>query len=163
MKRRLGGLVLLAFLVACHPARADETILFVCQFGSVKSAITRELFRRRAAERGISVTAISRGITPEKHMDPALSSALAGEGIDPARDPLQGLDQTALKGADIVVVFDKLPPAFGRTDVRDWTDTPSMVADYRRAREVLDPRIEALLSEIQRVSGKPGPPRHLPW
>jgi hypothetical protein len=43
-------------------AKRPKRVLFICQFGSVKSPIARELFRRRAKERGIAVIAWSRGI-----------------------------------------------------------------------------------------------------
>jgi protein-tyrosine-phosphatase len=148
MAKLVRAVVLLAYLAAGAVQAREATILFVCQFGSVKSAITRELFRRRAADTHVAVTAISRGITPEAHIDPALAARLSRDGIDPGRDPLQRLDEAALKQADIVVFFDKLPPELDRTDARDWSDLPSMVNSYDSARGVLDPRIDKLLAEI---------------
>ena len=95
-------------------------VLFICQFGSVKSAISRELFRRRAAERGIAATAFSRGIHPEAHLEPHLRERLAGQGIDPARDGQHKLSGRDLHRADYTVLLNPLPPAFRGHNLRDW-------------------------------------------
>jgi len=73
---------LLSGLAGASPALAGAsqahipTVLFVCQFGSVKSSAAREIFKRRAAARGIAVNVFSRGITPEAHASPALKARL---------------------------------------------------------------------------------------
>ena len=133
-------------------ARASETptptVLFICQFGSVKSAAAREIFKRRAAARCVAVNVISRGITPEAHASPALKARLAAEGIDLDAQALTKLTPADLKAADIVVIFDPLPVNLARPDARDWTRTPSFNDDYDQARAYLDPRIDTLLDEI---------------
>jgi len=134
-------------------AAAEKTILFVCQAGTVKSAIARELFRARASVRGIAINAISRGLKPEDHVSPALKAHLTADGIDTLRDPLRALDQATLDRADVVVLFDPLPPSLSRPDARDWTATPSMNDDYARSRAFMDAHIEALLTEIAGKSG----------
>jgi protein-tyrosine-phosphatase len=123
-------------------------ILFVCQFGSVKSAIARELFKRRANERAIAVKVQSRGITPEAHLPADLQDVLAKDGIDPARDPLRKLEADDLRNADRVVIFDPLPAGLSAKAVDDWSDLPSMVKDYAHARAILDKRIDQLLDEL---------------
>ena len=66
----IGALV--AVVSAMTPAVLNASpkpprVLCICQFGKAKSAIARELLKRRAAERGIPVAVFSRGITPEPH------------------------------------------------------------------------------------------------
>lgn len=129
------------------PAQAP-TVLFVCQFGSVKSAAAREIFKRRAATRGVSVNVISRGITPEAHASTALKARLDAEDIDLDAQALTKLTPADLKAADIVVIFDPLPADLARADARDWTRTPSFNDDYDQARAYLDPRLDALLDDI---------------
>ena len=131
-------------------------VLFICQFGSVKSAIAREIFRRRAAERHQSVSVFSRGITPEPHLPLALQRDLLREGIDTARQPLRQLRQADLDAADLVIIFDKLPPDLRVTKVDDWTDTPSVLNDYPRARADLDRRIDELLGRLPADRGLRG-------
>jgi protein-tyrosine-phosphatase len=146
----LVGITLLA--LTSQPALASDRpkILLVCQFGTVKSAITRELLIRRASERGIALTAWSRGITPGEHLAPTLKVRLDAERIDPRRQPLRRLSTRDIAKADIVVAFDPLPASFARAKVQDWSDTPSMNSSYDAARRVVDLRIDALLDQLQR-------------
>jgi len=148
----LSGLAAFALLTLSRPAIATENaprVLFVCQAGTVKSAIARELFRRRALERGIAVTAFSRGITPEEHVSPELRERLVADGIDSTRDGLLKLTREDLEAADIVVVFNALPETLARSDALDWTASPSMNDSYSLARADLDRRIESLLDSIR--------------
>ena len=123
-------------------------VLLVCQFGTVKSPIARELLKRRAAERGITLSASARGITPQEHITPDLVRRLAKDGINPAAEPLRQLRPSDIASADLVIAFDKLPPEYHPRRIQDWSDLPSMVSDYDHARAVLDARIEALLDTL---------------
>jgi len=142
------GLGLLSPVLARASDAQAPTVLFICQFGSVKSAAAREIFKRRAAARHIAVTVISRGISPEAHASTALKARLSAESIDLDAQAVTKLAPADLGAADIVVIFDPLPAELMRPDVRDWTQTPSFNNDYDQARAYLDPRIDALLDEI---------------
>lgn len=145
----IGGLAALALTSSPGLARSKRpTILFVCQFGSVKSAITRELFRKRAAERGFAVRAFSRGITPQAHLDPNLRTILTKEGINPDSDGLRKLQPKDLKRADITVLFDRLPDGMTAQAVRDWSDTGSFNQAYAVHRPGLLARIDSLIDEL---------------
>lgn len=130
--------------------REAPRILFVCQYGSVKSAIARELLRRRARERGIAVRAFSRGITPEAHLPAEIEAKLRAEGIDPGSDGLHHLLPIDASAADIVVYFNPLPANFAAARSLDWTSVPSVVETYPAARADMDRRIEALLDGLER-------------
>ena len=141
-------------LLVMQPAQAlakELTVLFVCQFGSVKSATAREVFRQHAALRGIQVRALSRGITPEAHFASALKAALAREGLDPESDPLTRLQQSDVQNADITVILDKLPPAFSAKRLHDWTDLGSFNQSYVTERPRLIARIDQLLDELSQA------------
>lgn len=125
-------------------------VLFVCQYGSVKSAIAREQFRRLAATRGILVNVQSRGISPEDHISPALSEALAADGLDIRNEPIRPLSESDLAGVDIIIAFNSLPARFGARSIRDWSDVPSMNANYSAGRAVLLERLNTLIAEIER-------------
>lgn len=120
-------------------------VLFVCQFGSVKSPIARELLRRRARARGIAVLAFSRGITPEPHLPAEIAARLRDEGVDPARDGFHRLLPIDARSTDVVVHFDPLPLGFMGARTLDWSANPSMLTSYPASRADLDRRIEALL------------------
>ena len=130
-------------------------ILFVCQAGTAKSAIARELFRRRARERGIAVDVFSRGIILEDHISSELRSKLVADGIDSTAEPAQVLGADDLKAANTVVRFNPLPLSAVHPDIRDWSDLPSVNDNYSDARKILDERIDKLLDEIASSSAKP--------
>jgi protein-tyrosine-phosphatase len=123
-------------------------ILFVCQAGTAKSPIAREIFRRRAKERGIAVKVFSRGIVLEDHASPELKQRLRADGIDTSAEPAMPLAPADWAAADILVNFNPLPTSVEHNDVRDWSDVPSVNDDYENARAVLDKRIDALLTEL---------------
>jgi protein-tyrosine-phosphatase len=127
-----------------HPPR----VLFVCEHGTVKSPIARELMRRRAAERGLAVSVRSRGVAPEDGTTPELVAALARDRIDPKRDPLRRLRPADLTWADIVVRFHPLPLQTGNKDVRDWGNTPSPNRAYSESMASLMRAVDALIDEL---------------
>ena len=143
----LGSAVTTSTAWAKNPPKTPR-ILFVCQFGTVKSPIARELLRRRAAERGILIQVSARGITPQQHLPPELRKKLAADGIDPAAEPLKRLSRRDIAGADLLIAFDPLPPGKSPRRLVEWSDLPSMVGDYPRARAVLDERIDRLLDSL---------------
>ena len=130
------------------PATSPPKILFVCQAGTAKSAIAREIFRQRAEERGIAVEVISRGIVVEDHVSPKLKQQLRADGIDTTTKRAMTLQPTDWATANILVNFNPLPSAVVHEDVRDWSDLPSVNDNYPNARAILDKRIDALLTEI---------------
>lgn len=135
-------------------AKAPPVVLFVCRFGTVKSAIAREFFRRRAMQRGIAVSAFSRGLTPAEHMSPALARALSAEGINTRADPVTPLAPADIARADLVVYFDPLPATLSVAHARDWTDLASFNEAYPQARQDLMRRIDGLLDELSRPAGR---------
>ncbi len=149
-RRAMSALLLVAASSACTHTGASRTpiVLFVCQAGTAKSAISREIFRRRASERKIAVTAFSRGLVIEDHVSPALKQQLAADGIDPSADPYQVLTAQDWQRADILIWFNPLPPAVNHPAMRDWSDLPSFNDSFAIARPILDRRIDALLDEL---------------
>lgn len=135
-------------MATAAPINRPPRVLFICQFGTVKSPIARELLKRRAAERHISLAVSARGITPQQHITPELRQRLATDGINPAAEPLRRLRPKDIASADLVIAFDKLPQSFHPHRFEDWTDLPSVVNDYDHARAVLDDRIDQLLDRL---------------
>lgn len=143
----IGALALAPAATRAEP-KAAPRVLFVCQYGSVKSPIAREILRRRARERGIAVSTISRGITPEAHLPPEIAARLLADGIDPARDGLHRLTPGDLQTGDIVVAFNPLPPGLPVAHGEDWTSVPSVLEAYPAAVADIKRRVELLLDRI---------------
>lgn len=131
-----------------QPSTKPLKILFVCQAGTAKSAIAREIFKKRAKERGIVVDVFSRGIVVEDHLSPELKAKLRADGINTSAEPALSLTPKDWAAADILVNFNPLPSSIQHKDVRDWTDVPSVNDDYPNAKRVMDARIDALLDEL---------------
>ena len=141
-----------ALVGACASARRGPpaVLLFVCQYGTAKSAIARELFRRRVRQRHLAIEAFSRGLTIEDHMTPDLRARLAADGINTELEMPQVLQPRDWQRASVVVAFNPLPMEVPRAKVRDWTDLPSITDDYANTRAILDRRLEALIDELAR-------------
>lgn len=123
-------------------------VLFICEFSTAKSAIARELFRKRARERGIAATAFSRGLQIEDHISSPLKEKLAVEGIDSRRDGFVVLTANDVRSADLVVTFATLPAEYRSRKLLDWTALPSVNDAWPAARADLDRRIDGLLDLI---------------
>jgi hypothetical protein len=126
---------------------APPSVLFVCPYGTVKSAIAREMLKRRARERGVAVHAWSRGLRLENHVSPALGAKLAADGLDPAAEPAQTLRPADVGSADLVVAFDEAADDPALRGARAWP-TPSWNDDYAGAKAAVSARIDALLDEV---------------
>lgn len=152
LTRRSAILSSLAALAMTGPLRAGSRrtprVLFVCAKGTVKSAIGRELLRDKAKARGIAVKVRSRGIEPREGATPQTRLALARDGIDTRREPLRRLGAGDVQWADVVIAFDPLPFAVPDADLRDWSATPSVNAEYAAAIDAIAARVDALLDEL---------------
>jgi Low molecular weight phosphotyrosine protein phosphatase len=138
---------------AALAAGRPPVVLFVCPAGTAKSAIARELFRKRAQERGIAATAFSRGLHIDDHISAALRQNLDAEGIDTRRDGFAVLAPKDARRADVVVTFAPLPAAYRSAKLRDWSAVPSVNDAWPTARADLDRRIDALLDTLAVAKG----------
>lgn len=154
LSRRKVVLALAALPLACSKperrpaARPVRTVLFVCQAGTVKSAIAREVALKKAREQGLKIEFRSRGISPEDHVTPDMLARLAKKGIDPRSETVVALTQADLDAADMVVAFNRLPPGMTARNFRDWTDSPAFSEDHDRAMTAIETRVAGLLEEL---------------
>ncbi|ENZ82891.1 MULTISPECIES: low molecular weight phosphatase family protein [Caulobacter] len=132
---------------ACAPYR----VLFVCPAGTVKSAIAREVLRRKAPAWQVPIEVRSRGLKIEDHLYPELAERLHADGIEPTSEPARTFALADAAWADIVIAFDEAAAAPGLSEARAWR-TPSWVTDYDRAKADLDQRLGELLNELAESS-----------
>ena len=147
---RRGLLAALAAFVGPRPAWgacATPEVLFVCPFGTVKSAIARETLKRRAAEAGLAVQVRSRGLDIQDHVTTELAQRLKADGVDPAAQPAQKLTAADLAPGQIVVVFDEAAQDPRLAGARVW-DVPSW-KDYPQAKAALAGHVAALVAELR--------------
>lgn len=137
--------------VAAKPC-APPQVLFVCPFGTVKSAIARETLKARAAQAGVAVRVQSRGLHLADHVSPTLAARLRADGIDPAAEPARELQPADVSQADIVVAFDDAAQAPLLRQARVW-DVPSW-SDYAGAKAALAKEVDGLIAELRGRSGE---------
>src|SRR5437773_4797117 len=113
--RRFARLAAIALLLVALPpaARAQDadkkTIVFVCQHGVVNSQMAAAYFNKIARERGLPLTAISRGIDSEFRSVPVrIEDGLALDGLTPANTPRE-LTADEAGRARQVLAFDAIP------------------------------------------------------
>jgi arsenate reductase (thioredoxin) len=150
------ALMLSVAAVALGPVVAGKSesrvsVVFVCEHGNVKSLIAREWFNRLAEERGLHLRAISRGVTPEPGVPPAIAEALRGDGFD-----VSGFESRAFVASDATgaarVVAIGVDPAVLRdhadAPLEPWDGIPPASERYAASRDALRERIEALLKTL---------------
>ncbi|HKE95325.1 MAG TPA: hypothetical protein VKB34_13520, partial [Povalibacter sp.] len=131
-------------------AREGDTVLFVCEHGSVKSVMAATLFEQEAKRRGLELHAMSRGLKPDTTVPPGIVAALRSDGIDVSGFTPQQVNPHDASGAVRVVAIgidpSSLTTAGTKTEV--WSDVPDST-NYPAARAAIQGHIEKLLDELQ--------------
>jgi protein-tyrosine-phosphatase len=139
-----------------HDQRASaDTVVFVCEHGTVKSLMAQEWFNRLAGERGVRLRAVSRGVTPDASVPAPVADYLRGEGFDVSGFQPAALASGDLDGAVRVVALgaDTSSVTAGtNVPVEGWNDIPPARGDYQGTSDAIRARVEALLSTL---SGDP--------
>jgi arsenate reductase len=147
------SIALMAFAQSrLRKAAPEGTVVFVCEHGTAKSLIAREWFNRLAAERGLGIRAVSRGVTPEASVPPAVFDALRMDGFD-----VSGFAPLAFSAADasgalrVVGIGVDLSAVAQQADARweAWEGIPPASQRYAAARDALRARIETLLEALE--------------
>jgi arsenate reductase (thioredoxin) len=146
--------VAVAVLGQAAPPRPESsaTIVFVCEHGNVKSLIAREWFNRLAAERGLDLRAVSRGVTPETSVPATITAALRNDGFDVGAFEPKAFSAGDTAGAVRIVgigVDLSLAGERGNTPVETWEGIPPASVRYAASRDALRARIEALLTTLE--------------
>jgi protein-tyrosine-phosphatase len=137
---------------------AAASVVFVCEHGNVKSLIAKEWFNRLAAERGLAVRAISRGLAPESPVPPGIARRLKDDGFDVATFEARALAPADVDGAVRLVMIGADTPPWARRPglaVQHWRDIPPASESYEASRDALKERIAALLSSLGSPPPKP--------
>ena len=137
---------------------AAASVVFVCEHGNVKSVIAMEWFNRLAAERGLALRAVSRGLTPESPVPPAIRERLKGDGFDVTGFQARVLAPADVRGVARLVVIGADAPSWARgsgTALEVWRDIPPASESYEASRDAMKERIRALLAGLGPPSPKP--------
>jgi len=133
-------------------AQADsQTVVFVCEHGTVKSVLALAWFRKYAAERGLKVRAVSRGTALDSAIPAPVMAGMRGDGIAPGVFTPTLLSDVDIATAALIVSFDNpgaLSRAAGRTKTMQWDKLPAVSADYRVASDTIRARVRRLVDSL---------------
>jgi arsenate reductase (thioredoxin) len=152
------ALVLALIDAASRDEKGPKMVVFVCEHGNVKSLIAREWFNRLAQERGLHLRAISRGMTPEPSVPPAIAEALGSDGFDVSGFESRAFGAADLEGAVRVVGIgvDVTSVAGQHAAILErWEGIPPASEHYAASRDALRDRIEALLKTLESAERRP--------
>jgi arsenate reductase len=132
---------------------ASAPVLMICEHGSVKSLMAASLFNRAAMERKLPFRAISRGVSPDPAVPPAIAAALAHDGYDVKNFTPTMVSTNDVQSASRVVVISMDPAGLdleADAPVAVWLDVPSASADYASAKASLERHVDSLLDDLER-------------
>src|SRR4026207_68229 len=132
-------------------SRDSQTVVFVCEHGTVKSVIALAYFQQLAQARQLPFRAISRGTSPDPVVPDVVQDGLRADGLPLSGFAPQLFTASDLASAIMVVSFDQ--PTVTRTvanrvPVRAWDGLPAVMENYGRARSAIRARVEALIDSL---------------
>jgi protein-tyrosine-phosphatase len=124
-------------------------VLFVCLHGAAKSVVAAAHFRRLAAARGLTMTAVAAGTEPDPELAPGAVKGLVGDGLAAAPARPRPVTLYDLQSATRIVSFGcDVAPARGQ-HVDQW-DVPAVSDGYETARRRIVDNVERLITELAR-------------
>jgi len=132
-------------------AKDSQTVVFVCEHGTVKSVVAMAYFAKLAKERRLPVRAISRGTNPDLSVPPLVLDGLRNDGLTLGSFTPTRFSPTDLRGAIAVVSFDQPGVAAlvaGRLATTAWDGMPAVSDDYGVAREAIRHRVAGLVDSL---------------
>src|SRR5262249_22621179 len=149
---RFASLVCLLAVAPVWAQTAKPKVVFVCEHGSAKSVIAAAEFSRMAKEKGLELTILSRGTTPDPEIPKLIHDGLKADGLDVGAMKPSQISANDLKGAVKIVSFgpDLAPLLPKDAKVADWSATPSPSADYNAARDYIRKQLQTLLKDFEK-------------
>ena len=148
-------------LSAQSPPKApgdSQTVVFVCEHGTVKSVVALAWFRQLAAERHLTIRAISRGTAPDSSVPALVRSGLLRDGLTLGSFTPALFTLSDLSSAIAVVSFDQ-PGVAGmvgqRVPTLRWDGLPAVSTDYNVARDSIRLRVTRLVDSLAGLGRKP--------
>lgn len=133
-----------------YPQASLPTVVFVCEHGTVKSLVALQHFQRLAAERGLTVRAVSRGTHPDLTVPEVVRRGLRGDGFDVESFHPQQFAGADLQSAVLIVALDAEVESVvnGRIPIVRWDSLPAVTQDYGGARTAIVARLRELIDQL---------------
>ena len=132
----------------------SQTVVFVCDHGTVKSVVAMAYFAKLARERQLPLRAISRGTNPEAKVPALVLDGLRSDGLNlSASFTPTKFSTNDFSNAIAVISFDQPSVAelvAGRLPTAAWDGMPAISENYRVASEAIRHRVENLVDSLAR-------------
>lgn len=138
-------------------SRDSQTIVFVCEHGTVKSVLALAYFGQLVREKGLPFRAVSRGTAPDSALPVFMIAGLRRDGVDIGPFTPARFSDSDVLSASGVVSFDQPNVASavaGRVATIAWDRLPSVTANYGVARDSIKQRVAALVDSLARTSSQ---------
>lgn len=138
-------------------SRDSQTIVFVCEHGTVKSVLALAYFGQLAREKGLPFRAVSRGTAPDSTLPAFMIAGLLKDGLATGAFRSTRFSERDLVSAIGVVSFDQPSVASvvaGRVPTIAGDRLPSVTANYAVARDSIKQRVAALVDSLARMSSQ---------
>ena len=144
--------ILMASTTPAHgqTARDTQTVVFVCEHGTVKSVLAMAWFERLAREAGLPYRAISRGTAPDAALPAFMLDGLRRDGFQLAGFVPKPLSKEDIDSASVVVSLDA--PDVVRLSQRpflQWNGMPSVSANFANGRDAIKRQVEQLVDSLR--------------
>ena len=144
----------------------SQTVVFVCEHGTVKSVVALAYFRQLAQARRLNIRAISRGTAPDSGVPARVREGLRLDGLPLGPFTPVQFTLADLASAITVISFDQPKVADlvgGRVPTTQWDGLPAVSEDYRIARDSIRHRVSQLVDSLDRARrSKPRPQGDFP-
>lgn len=131
-----------------------QTIVFVCEHGTVKSVVASTWFNQLARQRHLAIRAVSRGTDLQSEVPAFVREGLRRDGLALGPFTPTALADDDLRRALAVVTFDRpavAARAIGTVPVMAWNGLPAVSVDYGIARDSIRARVTALVDSLART------------
>ena len=135
----------------------SQTIVFVCEHGTVKSVLALAYFSQFAREKELPFRAVSRGTAPDSALPAFMIAGLRQDGLAIGAFRPTQFSERDLASAIGVISFDQPGVASavaGRVPTVAWDRLPSVTANYAVARDSIKHRVAALVDSLARLSSQ---------
>jgi hypothetical protein len=139
------------------PRTDSETVVFVCEHGSVKSVVALAYFTQLARERHLPIRAISRGTAPDTAVPYVVREGLRRDGLTLGPFTPTRFTAVDLASAITVISFDQAGVAglvAGRVPTGTWDGLPAVSENYPVARDSIRARVVRLVDSLTRARAR---------
>lgn len=147
------GLTLAVLAAAGGTSMAQEkknpqTVVFVCEHGAAKSVVAAAHFNKLAAEKGLTLRAISRGTDPEPEFGAVAVKGLAADGLTVSGKPQKLAPADVGAAKRVVALGCDVSKAVPGAKAEQW-EVPPMSDGYEPSRKAIVENVRKLLAELE--------------